>query len=414
MQAFLNSDVLVPEHGLFEPPDLDHDLANDSGWRYSRFAMPCIFMSFVASIVVLALTVCQQVGTFKHFVDGVPRVIQLQDYVQVGLPTYLWLLRVAGFCCGITGVISAIAVFFLRPFHPCRDGLSLIGGASLMIAALLGWVSFVFQLTKLQSLQECPSLRRFTGETCEDRTRWAVAAATTDAVVGVMGVVSSVLVVHNTRAHHWMISPRGWEETLDHAEAARDRKVRAPGNYGQDHVSAVRKQMTGLALCGVAAALPVWMSLTAVLIGFHQTETVLGPRGISDSMGAPLSVLPFEESGWPIANTCLRYAASSGGVVTVLLNLLPSRSPWVARAFAVLYIVVAVLCFIVFGWDVAALGAVQDPCPVPPDGASVVCSQAPYIVTCVTEFLTGILMLGYVALEYGWMQRFMVRLEYGP
>ena len=39
------------------------------------------------------------------------------------------------------------------PLHPLAG---LISGASLMIAALLGWVSFVFQLTMLQSLQASP------------------------------------------------------------------------------------------------------------------------------------------------------------------------------------------------------------------------------------------------------------------
>ena len=145
-------------------------------------------------------------------------------------------------------------------------------------------------------------------------------------------------------------------------------------------------------------------------------ETLLGPRGRSDWTQNYSSTLPLETSGWPTANTALRYTAAALGLATILTNLLPFWSATAAYVLGFSYAADSVLCFCAFAWDLDALLEAGDyPCPTAPDGVELVCTQLSFIATCSLDAFAGVILLAYLVIEYWYMQKYMIRLpQYTP
>lgn len=128
--------------------------------------------------------------------------------------------------------------------------------------------------------------------------------------------------------------------------------------------------------------------------------------------------MPWEEPGWSIRNTRLRYAYSGIAILTILANLLPWRSRIFAYIFAFIYFCVFVLSIVSFAFDVhelrrarndygcysAWLGSspsdsLYDPVqPLP--NQKVNCINGPYVCAAIFDFFAAVAILIYITFEY--------------
>eukprot|EP01005_Ploeotia_sp_CARIB1_P001904 NODE_80_length_1701_cov_1026.612452_g79_i0.p1 GENE.NODE_80_length_1701_cov_1026.612452_g79_i0~~NODE_80_length_1701_cov_1026.612452_g79_i0.p1 ORF type:complete len:458 (-),score=123.63 NODE_80_length_1701_cov_1026.612452_g79_i0:328-1569(-) len=398
------------------PPPVIYDDDDDyweENWVYSRFALPWLVVCLVCLLILFWLTFWQQTGNIKNQWDGVPRYfvrdVVDEDDNEAGMPKNLRNLRIAAVFIGIIGVIVGFLAYFLRPKPAIRKALGAVSFLLLLVAAILAWIAFAIALDNYKDAVQCPYLYRITRAKCRSREHVAIAAITIDACVGLFALVAGVLVLINSLKGHWKLAARNWEEEqLDLRNEAP--KERRPAEMIMRNVSYVRKWLTGLALFFTLLFLVAMLVLLLILHEDREKELLMGARGRAHrglnphTTGAYYEHYtggPYEHSGWPTVNTRIRYAAVAVGIVTVLLNFLPFRARAIAILFAFLYFCAAALCIIAFGWDVHTLRWVGKlPCPERILGELVECRIAPYVATCVMDFITALVLIIYLLVEF--------------
>jgi hypothetical protein len=380
---------------------------DEDSWRYSRFALPWLLFCFGCLIALFCLTFWQQCGDIKNLRNARPRLIQLastaNDSNEAGQPRTVKNLRIAHVWFGFIGAILAWLIFFFRPGPKTRMPLNYLCVLLLFICGCLAWIAFGVGLANYNSQQQCPYNRRFTAQHCLYHPAYAITNCALDAGVGVASLIAAILLAYNTKANHWRLAARDWEEAQH--DTAEPTKERMPGEMVQRNVSTVRKFLTGLALI---ATLILVIADTVFIILLHEDrekQVLMGPRGRADEKQLYASTLPFEHPGWKTLNTRLRYCTVGFGILTVLLNFLPFRSKTIAYIFGYLYIATATMAMCAFGFDVREMGDAKDlPCPNAPDGAIQQCVQASFIATCVLDIFVSIFLMFYVLMEYVFLQ----------
>eukprot|EP00997_Jenningsia_sp_PLL12_P002817 NODE_14_length_4096_cov_369.740549_g12_i0.p1 GENE.NODE_14_length_4096_cov_369.740549_g12_i0~~NODE_14_length_4096_cov_369.740549_g12_i0.p1 ORF type:complete len:592 (+),score=142.80 NODE_14_length_4096_cov_369.740549_g12_i0:55-1830(+) len=391
-----------------EPLEMSTPVDEDS-WRYSRFALPWLLTCFLLLLALLCLTFWQQSGDIKNQYNGVPRIMQLKsiadDDYEAGLPKTLRGLRLAAAIIGFIAIFGAFAVLFARPKRGIRTGLNFLFAVLLLLCAIIAWIAFGVGVNNIDQQRMCPLFRRFTMASCISHDGWAVAAVALDAALGIGALISFLLLAYNTKAGHWKLEPRDWEEAvLDTQERP---KERAPGEKAQRNVGLVRKWLTGIALIGTLVVIAALVVFVIVLHEDRETERLLGARGLTHRSEQIGSQHPWEQAGWPTVNTRIRYSAVAMGLIAILFNFLPFRSKTIAIIFGIIYFASAVVCLIAFGWDIHELREHKDntSCKDTIDGKAMDCSYDPFNATIALDFLCAIWLIIYIVVEYFVMRR---------
>jgi hypothetical protein len=353
---------------------------------------------------LFCLTFWQQCGDIKNLRDARPRNIQLVSVSgsgsEAGQPKSVKNLRISHVWFGWFGAVFAWLVFFLRPSHKLRTPLNLVCVLLLLVSGGLAWIAFGVSLAHYNDQQQCYYNRAFTYQKCINHKAYAITNTALDAGVGVFTLVAAVLLAYNTKANHWRMAPRDWEEAQE--DTLEPTKERMPGEMVQRNVTYVRKLMTGLALLAVLVLVAADVVFIILLHEDREKEVLMGVRGRADESLQYASTRPFEHPGWKTLNTRLRYSTVGFGILTVFLNFLPFRSKSVAYFFGFLYFSTAIMAICAFGFDVRELGDAKSlPCPTQPiTGAVQECVQQSYIATCVLDIFVSIFLFIYVIAEY--------------
>jgi hypothetical protein len=401
-QPYLGQEYAGPELvELSTPVDWD-------SWRYSRFALPWLVWCFLWLIALFCLTFWQQAGNIKNLRDGVPRMISLQsthdDNHEAGLPIGLRSIRIAGAWFCFLGIALTLVVFFARPAQKTRTALNFFYAVLLIIGCVLAWISFGIGLGSYRDLQRCVPNRRYTFQRCLNHEAYATVEVCLDACVGITSIIAALLLAYNTKANHWKLAARDWEEAQQ--DSLETVKERTPGEMVQRNVGYVRKWLTGIALLVCLAFVAAWMVFLVLLHEDREKQWLMGPRGRGDWTQRQDSIFDFEHAGWPVKDTRLRYSVVAVGIVTILFNFLPFRSKTIAYVFGGLYFLTAVMAIIAFAIDFhEADRARQLPCINTPDNLQQICTQDPFIATIALDFIVCVFLLIYLIVEYGIMQK---------
>jgi len=385
---------------LSVPVDLD-------SWRYSRVALPFLLFILFLLVSLFCLTFWQQSGNIKSLHDGVPRMIALTSVDtgadEAGSPKSLRNIRIAAAWFSCIGILVALIVFFARPSQKARNGANFACAGLLIIGCVLAWIAFGIGLAKTHILK-CPPNRRYTLQTCVNHTAYGTTILCLDAAVGFSSIVAALMLAYNTKANHWKLAARDWEEAQQ--DATETTKERMPGEMVQRNVGYVRKWLTGIALLVCLAFIAAWMVFLIILVEEREKAVLMGPRGRGDSTQQYNSIFDYERAGWPVKDTRLRYSVVAVGILTVLANFLPFRSKTIAYVFGGLYFTTAVMAIIAFGIDFHEMDrARQLPCPNTPDNLPQTCYQDPFIATVSLDFMVCFFILVYLVVEYVVMQK---------
>lgn len=371
-------------------------------WRYSRVALPWLLLSLGLLIAVFCLTFWQQSGDIKRWYDGVPRIIVRQSVAdskdEAGMPKNLRNLRIAAFSLIIAGVLLSFLVYFIRPKHGIRVATSLLYALFLFAGAVIAWVAFGIGIAKHQSAIKYPDNYRLTWEIPAKRMGYAIVAITLDAGMGFFGILSAVLLAYNTKAGHWKLAARNFEDEQIDRETD-PVKARVPGEMIHKNVSFVRKWLVFLSLTTVLLIAASSVVFVVLLTTDLDREYLRDLAGRNNRFGN--RNLPFEIPGWPRTNTGLRYAGTAIGILAILFNFMPFQSKTITIVFGFFYFTSAALLLVAFGFDVNKMRSTSKlSCPLALGGEKTQCFKNGFTATIVLEGITVVSLLLYVVVEY--------------
>jgi hypothetical protein len=361
-----------------------------------------LLLSLGLLIVVFCLTFWQQAGNIKRWYDGVPRLVIRTSVAdgrnEAGQPKNLRNLRIAAFALIIIGSLLSFLVYFLRPKHGIRVGLCFFYALLLFAGGVIAWVAFGIGIAKHQAAVRYSDNYRRTWAQPINRMAYAITAIALDAGMGFFGILAAILLAYNAKAGHWKLAARNFEDEQRDRESE-PVKQRIPGEMIHKNVSFVRKWIVALALLAALAIAAASVVFVVILASDDDREYVRNVWGRSNQWND--RQLPYEMAGWPRTNTGLRYAGTAIGILAILFNFMPFQSKTIAIIFAFFYFTSATLLLVAFGFDVNKLRRVDDlDCPRAIDGESTRCYKNMFTTTAVIEFITVVVLLLYIIVEY--------------
>jgi len=307
-------------------------------------------------------------------------------------------LRIAAFSLIIVGVLLTFLVFFIRPKHGIRVATSFLYAFLLFAGAVVAWVAFGIGIAKHEAAVKYPDNYRTTWERPISRKAYAIVALSLDAGMGFFGILAAVLLAYNTKAGHWKLAARNFnDEQID--RETDPVKTRIPGEMIHKNVSFVRKWIVFLALFAALLIASASVVFVVLLTTDLDREFLRNSFGRNNSLGD--RTRPFEIPGWPRTNSGLRYAGCAIGILAIFFNFMPFQSKTIAIVFGFFYFTSAVLLLVAFGFDVHKLRNTSSlSCPAAVGGESTTCYKNGFTATAVIEFITVVTLLLYIVVEY--------------
>lgn len=284
----------------------------------------------------------------------------------------------------------------------------------LFASMVCSWVAFGIGENKGRVSSRCPEMRYFTNEKCVNREGTGTVATILDFTIAISEISAIVILIYTTATGDFKFNRTGWREQ------ERDAETEKPSN-SMVKPHKVRQTRVLLTLFSLILVLLLCITQLVFVVVIHQDHDIINPRsarGRGNRTFDAYSTLPFEEPGWSIRNTRLRYSYSAIAILTILANLLPWRSRIIAYIFAFIYFCVFVLSIVCFAFDVHELrrarndykcfgpwlspsprDTLADPVVALPD-LSVNCINGPYVCAAIFDFFAACAILIYITLEY--------------
>eukprot|EP01005_Ploeotia_sp_CARIB1_P001928 NODE_83_length_1684_cov_399.088632_g81_i0.p1 GENE.NODE_83_length_1684_cov_399.088632_g81_i0~~NODE_83_length_1684_cov_399.088632_g81_i0.p1 ORF type:complete len:445 (-),score=96.45 NODE_83_length_1684_cov_399.088632_g81_i0:265-1599(-) len=364
-----------------------------SYWRYSKFAIPFLLFILAVFVAIFCLTAWQARSDIRLLREGVPRDLQPPSPAtseEGGVPKWKRNLRIAVCFLAIFFILITLVVFLVTLPPGAKVGANIALGALLIIVGIIALLAFAFDVNSELDAEHCTTDPNQRPVVCETRELVATLITVFDALLALFLFVSGILVIMYGKSGDWTSKVRDPEGIR--LKMKKGSYTDIPPGLFSNGVSLVRKWITSLALL---AALVCAIVLLVMTIYVHEQRAKLTSV---DRWNRPIKTpgMRDEVSGWPHQNTRLRYALTGLVIITVLLNLIPINMRVVAYIFGFLYIIYAILAFTAFGVDVDAIEDAKElACPT-----ELLCVTHPYAAVAALDFIGGILLIAYVAIEY--------------
>eukprot|EP01001_Neometanema_parovale_P001725 NODE_1203_length_1836_cov_524.833625_g1141_i0.p1 GENE.NODE_1203_length_1836_cov_524.833625_g1141_i0~~NODE_1203_length_1836_cov_524.833625_g1141_i0.p1 ORF type:complete len:548 (+),score=179.88 NODE_1203_length_1836_cov_524.833625_g1141_i0:55-1644(+) len=403
-------------------------IEEDYNWfRYSKFALPWLLVLLALFATLFTLTAFEQVGDLHGLRDGYPAYYQLQqtaaqnkimegshDRTEGGMKKVIRNLRIACVWHAFVGAFLALVVLLSKPRPPTRKMLHFLCAFLLFVAFALAIAALVIAETWTKRAVRCPEMFALTNERCDNRQATAMISLILDFVLLAFCFTGCIALAYATAGGHFKLNRRGWRQQERDSET--EAPPKNPLNIKAHHVRRTWVQIVVFALVCILLLAIMQAVLIVILHQNHTTVTLRGHRGRSTRFFRSFDDAPFEAAGWSARNTRLRYAVSSTGIITVLLNLLPWRSRVVAYLFAFVYLLLCIGSFVIFALDASEIREGRDGvnCPthwmsgLPQDlpdyavlsAATVNCINSPYIATIIMDMFAAVAALFYLLNEF--------------
>jgi hypothetical protein len=291
-------------------------------------------------------------------------------------------LRLTICVLGIFLTLVALAVFVVGLQPVQRSRINAIIAILLILSGILAIITFAFDVNSERDAERCTTNPHYT-RVCREREDMATGLTIWDAIMAVFFFITGFLILSYSRSGDWT---RAREKDLEMMGPA----AIMPGLY-PNGISFVRKMITLIAIFVLLAFSIINLVFTIYVHDFRERVQLL------DRYNRPtFENGVYTNPGWPERNTKLRYATCSLVILTILFNLIPLNSRVIAYLLGFLYLMYAVLAFVCFAIDIDAIEDSKDiNCP-----EEFECKHHPYAATTAIEFIGGIFLIIFVALEY--------------
>eukprot|EP01006_Ploeotia_vitrea_P031677 TRINITY_DN63990_c0_g1_i1.p1 TRINITY_DN63990_c0_g1~~TRINITY_DN63990_c0_g1_i1.p1 ORF type:complete len:528 (+),score=39.22 TRINITY_DN63990_c0_g1_i1:131-1714(+) len=417
-------------HALDTLPQRDAIEEDYNWWRYSRFAAPWLIFMLLLLVSLMVLTGYTQVGTLKALRDGTPRYYMLEVITdadtEAGVKIENRNVRISAVVIAGSAVLIAFLTVYAKPVAPIRKVICFICGVLLFVAFILAFISLGIGQDESKNHRRCEALRVLTNERCRRREHLANAALAMDIALGIACFFAAVVVFFTTFTGDFKFARTGWRE--EERDQEREKKKKKDEKWWDPRYRKLfdyqRRTRLWITLGFLALVLAICIIQIVLIVLMHRDHDVLelmGFRGRTSTRfdGTGTRREPFEEAGWSARNTRLRYAWTSIGILTILLNFLPWRSRVIAWIFFFFYFIVGAMAFVSFGMDVHEMRASRDlGCPgtnsqLPYQGLTqwqrdilssintrTNCVNGEFVAIAVLEFMLGIAVVIYLLNEY--------------
>jgi hypothetical protein len=373
----------------FSPPDVvvASPIPADD-YRYFRLSsagIPLLILILAIFTTVICLTAWQSRSDIRELKAGVPRDVEVPTRSsdrEGGIPLYKRALRLTICVLGIFWTLVAIAVFVVTLDPVKRSRINFIIGVFLILSGILAVITFAFDINSERDAERCTTNNNYT-RVCREREDMSTGLTIWDAIMAVFFFISGFCIIAYSRSGDWT---RAREKDLEALGGA----AIMPGLY-PNGISFVRKLITLIALFVLLAFSIINLVFTIYVHDFRERIQLV------DRYNRPVFENGvYTNSGWPLRNSKLRYATCSLVILTILFNLIPLNSRLVAYILGFLYIVYAVMTFVCFAIDIDAIEDSKDlTCPEVFE-----CKHHPYAATAAVEFIGGVFLIIFVALEF--------------
>jgi len=387
-------------------------------WRYSKLALPWLLFMLLLFATLFTLTAYTQVGELHDLRDGVPTYFQLQydsnKNDEANTPKSVRNLRIAAASMGVFAVATCFLVLYSKPRPVARKIFHYLLAFVLFATMVLSWIAFGIGEAKGRNSERCPEMRYFSNEKCVNREGVGTVASILDFLIAITCITAIPILCYTTFTGDFKFNRTGWREQ------ERDGETEEPK---REMVKPHKVRQTRVALTAFALIVVLLLCITQLVfvVVMHQDHDIINPRserGRGNRTFDRYSTLPFEEPGWSIRNTRLRYSYSAIAILTILANLLPWRSRVIAYLFAFIYFCIFVLSIVCFAFDVHELRRARNDygCfspwlgPSPSDALydpvfslpnlKVNCINGPYVCAAIFDFFAACAILIYITFEY--------------
>jgi hypothetical protein len=352
----------------------------DYEWfRYSKFALPFIFLNGVVATVLICLCFWWGGTDFTDMRQGTPRQIEFPhsvDDAESGLPTNNRNLRVACFSIGTFGLLGIILTMYIKPAPTlrkvCYFFFAFVG---LFICGILGAIAGGMDAGKVSQATWCRGRERGTvpnsPPSCYDMSKMLVALTVIDLSLAGSAILTALVLV--VAAAKSFATPTDEEYANPNAKRGVSRTTRE----------------ALLFLLFVCFILLLLMFIFTIII--HEGRDIR----FSDETFYVRSFNNYKP-GWPLKNTRLRISACAVAIGMSLFNLVPFRSRVWAYVCAFVYWIASCLLLVCFALDVKAVDTARKMlCPY-----GWQCTFAPFITTCVFDLWVAIQLILYIIFEF--------------
>jgi hypothetical protein len=395
----------------------------DYNWfKYSTYAKPFLYIIFFGLALLMVLSINQGMsGTSSRTFDGLPRETEFmmeEDGREGNLRENMKSFRTAASVIGIVSFVWFNMVLFVKPRPGLRKIFNLLGVLMLLTTCTFAWLSFGWDVNDADNAFQCAvedrvQLQRSASgryvvdpratQFCHSRKSnegprfWAWMLVLLDALLGFHTLVATICFALWTLSDHWHTPRTGWKEQ---GRDAQDKNA-APKARSANLLYVRETRMTvGHILLWVTLALSVGMLF--LTLNRNRQAYLTKHSGVEEATnpnGATYQHPVFVPSGWPEKNTGMRLIGTISGLVLIILNFLPIRSAVVASVFSYLHLVVDIILFIAFGFDLAVFtDTLSRTCPGGFD-----CTHKYFLTTVMLEGVMATVLLLYLLHEY-WLR----------
>lgn len=371
-------------------PDYDYSL-----FRYSRMALPMLFMVLILACLLFGLTVWQ--GTIglksRRIPEGIPLFFKPKNLGESGgLSNQLRNIRWANFALGILPLILLVFGIRANPGPGLLRAIFLFSAVLLFGLFCLSMVSFAISIDQISRARECQHQTFNTATifpllSCDDRGQMATANTAFDFAQSITAFILCVMLIFTSTKNNWAWGPGN----VPVAKNPNRPHIDYPPASPFTHVAETRRVYVYVAMAAFAASL-IGAFILAVMLYEH--------RQILHQVNANNARTLY--SGWSMQNTRFRLSLSSVAVAITIANLLDIFA-FKKRAFS--YVIAALFFYeiigalVLYSMDVKDLNKARSwTCPTGVD-----CVFFPYYATCFIEFLLALWLIIY--LVYEWLYR---------
>jgi magnesium-transporting ATPase (P-type) len=373
----------------FRPPDVvvaSPIPADDYRYfRLSSFGIPLLIIILAIFTTVICLTAWQSRSDIRQLKAGIPMDVEVPTTSRSregGVPLFKRALRLTICVCGIFLAAVALLVFAVGLKPVLRSRINFVLAVLLILAGILAVITFAFDMNSERDAEKCTTNPNYT-RVCRSREDMSTGFTLWDAIMAIFFFISGFCILAYSRSGDWT---RAREKDLQFAGGAAVMPGLVPNG-----ISFVRKSITLIAIF-VLLSISI-INLVFTIYVHDLRERVL----LVDKFNRPtFEQGAFTNPGWPIKNSKLRYATCSLVILTVLFNLIPLNSRIIGYVLGWFYLIYAVMAFVCFAVDIDAIEHSKK--VVCPDQFT--CKHHPYAATTAVEFVGGIFLLIFVALEY--------------